>query len=260
MLSTSSPRNRARPDAPSTNSFSGVWSQRTARSSFFATQSTSLRLPSASFPMGSPTTRFRQNTRHSAKGQGPGRRRLTRRRSESNGARTEAIDLAAPETRWEETQICSELRSSSEARARGGRARPWLAESTRSGLARRRRVRARRHRLHHHCRAHTVPEQMPGQRRLRERCQEPFGFEMTSSDRREPGRVSCRSRSAEPAHSVTASTRSTRPESEPTLPDSSTHTGSRPHSSGSSTSRSMTEGSTCRRVGSRTARSRTARR
>jgi len=32
-----------------------------------------------------------------------------------------------------------------------------------------------------------VPEQMPGQRRLRERCQELFGFEMTSSDRRETG-------------------------------------------------------------------------
>jgi hypothetical protein len=59
---------RARPDAPSTNSFSGVWSQRTARSSFFANQSTSLSLLSASSPMGSPTTRFRQNTRHNAKG------------------------------------------------------------------------------------------------------------------------------------------------------------------------------------------------
>src|SRR5439155_26128 len=39
-----------------------------------------------------------------------------------------------------------------------------------------------------------------------------------------------------PAHSVTASTRSTRPESEPTLLDSSAHTGSRPRNLSSSTS------------------------
>jgi uncharacterized protein len=50
--------------------FLGVWSQRTARSSFFANQSTSLSLLSASSPMGSPTIRFRQNTRHNAKGRG----------------------------------------------------------------------------------------------------------------------------------------------------------------------------------------------
>src|SRR5205807_1828230 len=68
LLSTSSLHNRARPDAPSTNCFSGVWSQRTARSSFFANQSTSLSLLWASSRMDSPTTRFRQNTRHNAIG------------------------------------------------------------------------------------------------------------------------------------------------------------------------------------------------
>ena len=38
LPSTSSPRSRARPDAPSTSSSSGAWSQRRARSSSFANQ------------------------------------------------------------------------------------------------------------------------------------------------------------------------------------------------------------------------------